>query len=117
VEVKIEHIDPEVDEVGWPAPQSIKFELDGPKIEASSDKISDKEERVLVTVEGDLKRLVDRVDVMAEIPSFIKSIAAGVSGAKPYIYQYYNKMKLTAVIDGKTIEEEGIAFSEATFIS
>lgn len=117
VDVKIEHIDCEVDEVGWSAPKAIKFELDGPKIETPDDEIADEKERVLVSVEGDLKRLVDRVDVMAEIPSFIKSIAAGVSGAKPYIYQYYNKMKLTAVINGETIEEEGISFSEATFIS
>lgn len=115
VGVKIEHIGSEMDEVGWSPPKSIKFELNGPKIDTPADKLSS--ERANVTVEGALVRMVDRVNVMAEIPSFIKNIVAEVSGAKPYIYQYHNQMKLTAVVDGETIEEEGHAFSEATFIS
>ncbi|CAN6666210.1 ceramide-binding protein Svf1p [Trichomonascus vanleenenianus] len=112
VAVKVEHQDSEVDEVGWSAPKKIKFEVAGPKVESETDAAE-----VSAVVEGSLDRLVDRVDVMAEIPSFVKKVVAGVSGAKPYIYQYSNPMTMTLEIDGEKFTEEGHAFSEATFIS
>lgn len=98
----IEHLDAEVDEVGWPAPKAITFNF--------TDGTDDK---VVAQVKGQLKQLLARVDVMAEIPQFVKNIVSGVAGARPYIYQYANK--LTVEYDGKS--EEGIALNEATFIS
>lgn len=96
------HENPEVDAVGWPVPKSITFNYDTP----------DKSRHI--DVKGELKTLVERVDVMAEIPQFVKNIVSGVAGTKPYIYQFCNDMTIN--IDGEK-SEHGVAFSEATFIS
>lgn len=100
----IVHEDAKVDEVGWPVPSAITFNFNGK---------SDAGEPVSATVKGQLKTLVERVDVMAEIPQFVKNIVSGVSGAKPYIYQFCNEM--VATVGDKS--DKGLAFSEATFIS
>lgn len=110
IDVKVEHLESETDDVGWPAPKKIEFHLNGELIDGTGN--------IEATVSGKLENLVDRVDVMAEIPHFVKSIVAGVSGAKPYIYQYSNPLTMTLKLpDGKEVTEEGHAFSEATFIS
>jgi hypothetical protein len=67
--------DPEND---WPEPESVKFEWKG--------KTKDGKE-VDAILEGPLDERLDRVDVMAEVPGFIKQIVAGAAGTKPYIYQ------------------------------
>jgi hypothetical protein len=117
VDVKIAHVEAHEDDVGWPAPKKIEFVVDGPKIDAPDADIDSPHHKVHAVVEGALDKLVDRVDVMAEIPTFVKRLASGVSGARPYIYQYSNKLKLTLTVDGQEYSEEGHAFSEATFIS
>ena len=101
---EVVHENPEVDETGWPVPKAITFNFDG---------LSDDNKKVVGKVHGDLITLVERVDVMAEIPQFIKNIASGVSGTKPYIYQFCNDMEIE--IDG--VKESGMGFNEATFIS
>ena len=67
--------DPEND---WPEPETAQFTWlgktkDGKAVEA--------------VVEGALEERVDRVDIMAEVPGFVKKIVAGAVGTKPYIYQ------------------------------
>jgi len=62
----------------WPEPSHVKFvwsnkDKDGKPVEA--------------IIEGSLGDRVDRVDVMAEVPGFVKKIVAGAAGTKPYIYQ------------------------------
>lgn len=62
----------------WPEPSLVKYTWagkakDGKAIEAS--------------FEGELGDRVDRIDVMGEVPMFIKKIVAGAAGTKPYIYQ------------------------------
>lgn len=109
------HRSTKTDDVGWPVPTDISFEINGPKIESSDADIS--KNMVKATVSGAIPHMVDRVDVMAEIPSFLKKVAHGVSGTKPYIYQFCNKLHIKVVIDGKTYEEEGFAYTESTFIS
>ncbi|CAK7901548.1 survival factor 1 [[Candida] anglica] len=99
------HLEPTIDEVGWPVPKAIEFKYNG-------DKSSDPS--VKASVKGDLEVLVERVDVMAEIPQFVKNIVSGVSGAKPFIYQFCNDFEVE--VEGKS-SEKGIAFNEATFIS
>lgn len=97
------HVDSAVDEVGWPVPKAIEFKY---------NKYTSNDE-VVATVKGPLTNLVERVDVMAEIPQFVKTIVSGVAGAKPYIYQFCNELEIS--IDGTT--ESGVAFNEATFIA
>ena len=64
----------------WPEPAAVKFEWSG----------STKDGK-LVTAElaGNLGVRLDKVDVMAEVPGFVKAIIGGVAGTKPYIYQVY----------------------------
>ena len=107
-DTKFEHTnikgDPEND---WPEPGAAKFSWVG--------KTSDGKDANAV-LEGSLQR-VDRVDVMGEMPKFVKQIVAGAAGTKPYIYQYTPKLKLKLNIGGEEVEEEGQLFMEATFIS
>lgn len=115
-DVKVHQLEPEVDEeVGWPVPTKIEFDLSGPEISA------EKSDELVCSAQltGETGKLVQRVDVMAEIPNFVKKVVAGLAHAKPYIYQFSNKkmkIKLTTA-DGKVIEELGHAFTETTFIS
>lgn len=66
---------------------------------------------------GSLGTRYDRVDVMAEVPGFIKTIVASAAGTKPYIYQYAPKLTIKVKVGDEVKEEEGILFTEATFIS
>lgn len=94
------HSDAEVDEVGWLVPKLIEFDF------------VEKGERYAV-VKGPQKQLIERVDVMAEIPQFVKNIVSGVAGTKPFIYQFCNTM----TVEHADTTEEGIGFNEVTFIS
>lgn len=97
--------DPEND---WPEPSAAKFTWSG--------KTDDGKEASAV-LEGELGERTDRVDVMGEVPKFVKQIVAGAAGTKPYIYQYVPKLTLRVTVGGETAEEEGRLFMEATFIS
>ncbi|KAF1737671.1 Survival factor 1 [Beauveria bassiana] len=95
-------------ESGWPAPTKATFawhvkDKDGNPVEAEID--------------AALGKRIDRVDVMAEVPAFVKRIVAGAVGTKPYIYQYSVEATLKLKVGDKEITEKGHIFSEATFIS
>lgn len=119
----IKQLDAKTDEVGWPVPQKLECVMSGyecssdlaEKLESSPDSVS----VVKTVVKGDLDHLSERVDVMAEIPGFIKNIVSGVVGTKPYIYQFCNKMTIdiSGSQDDDVVGEEGVGYSEATFIS
>ncbi len=110
----------------WPEPAAVKFTWNG-KTKDGKD--------VHAELESPLGDRLDRVDVMAEVPGFVKKIVGGVAGTRPYIYQVSNRgneigtddlltrqqYSMPAVlklgIDGQQTEEKGVFFSEATFIS
>lgn len=94
----------------WPAPTSIKWNWTG----TTTDK-----KELTAEVNGALGPRLDRVDVMAEVPGFIKSIAGSVAGTRPYIFQHspQEKLSLKLKIGDEEIVEEGTMFSESTFIS
>jgi hypothetical protein len=74
-----EHIETAEDtENDWPEPKTIKLTWDG---KTKDDKDFHAE------IGGDLGPRLDRVDVMAEVPGFVKAIVGSVAGTKPYIYQ------------------------------
>lgn len=95
----------------WPEPEAARFEWSG----------TTKDGQALEAVlETELEERLDRIDVMAEVPGFVKQIVAGAVGTKPYIFQYMprkNKVTLRLKIGGTEIVEEGVLLSEATFIS
>ncbi|KAJ9409402.1 hypothetical protein DTO045G8_2757 [Paecilomyces variotii] len=94
----------------WPEPKTARFVWDG---KTKDDKPFHAE------VEGSLGTRLDRVDVMAEVPGFIKAIAGSVAGTKPYIYQYASRDELSLKVKAgdEEITEPGTLFMEATFIS
>ncbi|QLQ81949.1 hypothetical protein HG537_0G02030 [Torulaspora globosa] len=75
-------------ETGWSNPTSISFPLDF------------QEKRL---------RLVNRYDVLGEMPSIVKSLVENLANVKPFIYQYCQ--------DSKYNGESGISIIESTFIS
>ncbi|KAG6068015.1 putative cell survival pathways protein [Claviceps aff. humidiphila group G2b] len=92
----------------WPEPSAVKMAWEGTNKDAKL---------VSATIEGSLGQRSDRVDVMAEVPGFVKTIVAAAAGTKPYIYQYTPKMTLKLKIGDQEIAEEGQLLMEATFIS
>jgi hypothetical protein len=93
----------------WPEPGALAFTWKG-KTKDGKDAYAE--------IRATLEPRTDRVDVMGELPKFVKQIVAGAAGTKPYIYQYDQKMTLKIKIgDGEEKTEEGRAFCEATFIS
>jgi hypothetical protein len=96
------------DEVNWPEPSACKYVWrgktgDGKEAEAELD--------------GPIGPRLARVDVMGELPGFVKQLASAAAGTRPYIYQYAPKMKLKLTVGDNTEEIEGRAFIEAVFIS
>ena len=69
------HDDPENE---WPEPSAAKFSWAG---KTKDGKL------VKAEMQGKLGTRLDKVDVMAKVPGFIKAIVGGVVGTKPYIYQ------------------------------
>ena len=57
----------------WPEPKAVTFKWEGGAESA--------------VLSGSLGARTDRVDVMGEMPKFVKNIVSGASGTKPYIYQ------------------------------
>ena len=66
----------------WPEPTAASYHWVG--------KTADGKE-VTADLAGSLGTKYDRVDVMAEVPKFVKQIVAGAAGTKPYIYQVSNE--------------------------
>ncbi|KAH9882012.1 hypothetical protein J1614_001183 [Plenodomus biglobosus] len=92
----------------WPEPTAASYHWQG-KTEDGKDITAD--------LEGSLGKIYDRVDVMAEVPGFVKAIVASAAGTKPYIYQYAPKLTIKIKVGDEIKEEEGMLFTEATFVS
>lgn len=92
----------------WPEPLAAAFTWNG--------KTVDGQQHVHAELSGSLGPRTDRVDVMAEVPGFIKTLVASAAGTKPYIYQYTPKLPIKINIGGEEKVEEGTLFTEATFI-
>jgi hypothetical protein len=62
----------------WPAPKAATYKWAGKTADGKD---------VEAELSGELGERLDRIDVMAEVPGFVKQLVAGVAGTKPYIYQ------------------------------
>jgi len=112
----------------WPEPVEAKYTWSGTAKDGKA---------VEAILEGPTEKQ-DCVDVMAEVPGFVKTIVANAAGTKPYIYQVsclhrtqspmmisdigpqfapLKPVSLKLKIGDEDIVEEGRTFSEATFIS
>ena len=76
---KAVHLKAKTDNVNdWPEPETVQFTWSGTTKDGKT---------VEAILEGDVEDRADRIDVMAEVPGFVKQIVAGAVGTKPYIYQ------------------------------
>lgn len=93
-------------EIGWPEPSAATFRWEANGGGASAE------------VSAQLGERIDRIDVLQEVPGFVKAIMAQAGGLKPYIYQFQTKatIKVTGA-DGQVDQEEGTMLMEATYIS
>jgi hypothetical protein len=65
-------------ENAWPEPEAARFEWKGTTKDGKA---------IEAVLEGPLETRLDRIDIMAEVPYFVKKIIANAAGTKPYIYQ------------------------------
>ncbi|KAF2396614.1 oxidative stress survival, Svf1-like protein [Trichodelitschia bisporula] len=93
---------------GWPEPSGGKYTWKGKNKDGAV---------VEAELSGSLGPRRDRIDIMAEVPKFVKQIVAAAAGTKPYIYQFAPKLTIKLKIGDEVIEEEGTLFTEATFIT
>jgi hypothetical protein len=122
---RVAHIDPVHDsDTGYKQPSALNFQWAGPSILAGSQGTISASLSVDVGKPQAPKGLIEKVDVLAEIPYVLKTVLNHVAGTKPYIYQWQNHAKLIVrgpdtIIPGLSagLEIEGILFNEATFIS
>ncbi|KAI0064770.1 oxidative stress survival Svf1-like protein [Artomyces pyxidatus] len=119
------HLNPAKDsETGYSQPTELLFRWAGPSILADAPGTVEGSLTVDVGTPAAPKGLIEKVDVLAEIPTVIKTVVSYVAGTKPYIYQWCNPAKLTltgpdALVPGLSggLEVEGYSYNEATFIS
>jgi hypothetical protein len=114
-------------DTGYAAPGHIKFVWKGDKSGAEIEA----DQGINVGENG----LIEKVDVLAEIPYVIRKGLAAVTGTKPYIYQvrasgempvtearetdeqYMNPTTLNVTHEGEEVAVKGWLFNEATFVS
>lgn len=73
----------------WPEPATVKYEWSGKTKDGKA---------VQAVLEGALEDRLDRIDVMAEVPGFVKTIVANTAGTKPYIYQVRAKFHTLQIL-------------------
>ena len=108
----------------------MKFVLQGPAVvgvdKLSADTVVQASMEVSLGSPSATKGLIEKVDVLAEIPYMVRKLVNYVAGAKPYIYQTLNPTQLKlelpesvaqAIGTDSSIEVPGVLFEEHTFIS
>ncbi|KAJ6576464.1 oxidative stress survival Svf1-like protein [Mycena vulgaris] len=114
------HLNTELDtETGYQAPGEVAFEWAGTSLLPESPGTYAAKIKVDVGNNENPKGLVEKVDILAEIPRVIKMAVNYVAGTKPYIYQWLNPatLTLTGPEAGQSADIEGTLYNEATFIS
>ncbi|KAI0342867.1 oxidative stress survival Svf1-like protein [Trametopsis cervina] len=111
-------------DTGYAAPTELQFRWVAPSLVADASGPIDVTLQVDVGTPGEPKGLIEKVDVLAEIPYVIKTMVNYVAGTKPYIYQWLNPASLfvtgpDSLIPGLSqgLNIQGTLYNEATFIS
>lgn len=84
-------------ENGWEYPTEMTFNF------------SDNNNNEITPFHVEKLNLVNRYDILGELPSIVKSLAKSIANIKPYLYQYCQPCKYK--------DEEGVSIIESTFIS
>ncbi|CAL1716213.1 unnamed protein product [Somion occarium] len=111
-------------DTGYDVPTEIVFRWAGPSIIADTPGSIESTLQVEYGSHAASKGLIEKVDVLAEIPYVIKTMVNYVAGTKPYIYQWLNPTTLVvtgpdALIPGLSggLNIEGTLYNEASYIS
>ncbi|TKY90384.1 hypothetical protein EX895_000382 [Sporisorium graminicola] len=130
----VKHLDKTLDQdTGYQAPQAIEYHWQGPLLNQATGK-GEAAHQVDAKLKVDLgppfpssetHGLVDKVDVLAEIPYMVRKLVNVVAGTKPYIYQTLNEAELVVSLPeqwagegkGEETKVKGTLFEEHTFIS
>ncbi|KAI8341088.1 oxidative stress survival, Svf1-like protein [Chlamydoabsidia padenii] len=110
----VELLDLEKDEdTEYDIPRRIKLTWKGKTIkEEGAEDVKDVSVEMIVTI----KNLVDKIDVLAEIPWFLKKLVQTFV-VKPYIYQWLDKATATITVGDQVVQVEGNCFQELVFVS
>ncbi|GAA6003796.1 hypothetical protein JCM10207_003604 [Rhodosporidiobolus poonsookiae] len=128
------HVEPVKDaETGYNAPSAVKFVWEGAALEGEGGALKPVEganakvhatllEELLVNKEGyQTQGLVEKVDVLGQIPYLIRKFVNYAAGTKPYIYTWLNPVQASITVgngtETTTTDAKGYIFSESTFIS
>ncbi|ORY32787.1 oxidative stress survival, Svf1-like protein [Naematelia encephala] len=104
-------------DTGYMAPSAVEFQWEGDRRDGQgrlSAKVRTEEGSGATVGKGGL---MEKVDVLAEIPYVIRKGLAAVTGTKPYIYQNLSDTTLEVTTGDKVVPVKGWMFSEASFIS
>jgi len=130
---EVQHINPIQDpDTGYAAPQQIKYIWDAPALDPASGK-GKSATQVKAELTTDLglphpststKGLIEKVDLLGEMPAVVKKLVNYAAGTKPFIYQTLNPVKLELTLpegaaagEAGTHSVDGVLFEEHTFIS
>lgn len=106
------HLHEEKDaETGYLAPHGMSFSWEGDRIDGKG------RAKASLDAEDVWSGLVEKVDVLAEIPYVLRKALAAATGTKPFIFQYLKDATLNVEADGKVIPVKGWVYTEASFIS
>lgn len=106
------------EETGWSFAKEIDYKFKGHLIKDEEEEEAkvDADSAVEFELKGPLTTVIERVDVMNEVPQFVKNIVSGVAATKPFIYQYYTEDLTLTRSDKKDAEIKGTAWVEVTYI-
>ncbi|KAJ8660422.1 hypothetical protein O0I10_003880 [Lichtheimia ornata] len=101
------------EETEYDIPQKIKLTWKGKTIKESED---EEPKDVSVVMIVSVKNLIDKIDVLNEIPWFLKKLVQRFV-VKPYIYQWLDKATAEITVGDEKVEVEGQCFQELVFVS
>ncbi|KAK4055893.1 putative cell survival pathways protein [Microbotryomycetes sp. JL221] len=122
------HLNPIKDaETDYKAPSSIKYLWSGSTLDSSTGKPTGQTNttgEILLELKTnqdnekyETRGLVEKVDVLGQIPYLIKKFVNYAAGTKPFIYTWLNPVKAEIATPDNKRQVQGTMFVEATFIS
>jgi hypothetical protein len=100
------------EETEYDIPETVKMTWNGKTIEQEGEEPKD----VSITIISEPRNLLDKIDVLAEIPYFVRKIVQSLI-VKPYIYQWIDKTTAEITIGDEKTTVEGYCFQELVFVS
>ncbi|KAH8086833.1 oxidative stress survival, Svf1-like protein [Filobasidium floriforme] len=104
-------------ETGYDGPTGLKFEWVGKQIGQPGKQVKASLE-VATSMDVGKGGLIEKVNVLNEIPYLVRKALSSITGTKPYIFQFHNEATLNVTTgDEESIPVKGWLFNEATFVS